>query len=294
MIAVLFDNGGTLTDDPFEDAIAMLRQEHALADLDASGLPRGLSDRFLELWSEENDRHSFPFASHFIQEETWIGRALLRLGEAEGAPDAGDVPDLAPRILRRYRAAVRRLVAAQPQVGPLTNVLRMLKERGCAVGVASNDRTFATRALMAWSGYAPYLDFILVSEELSTASERIEKPDPRFFTKAIERLGERGVAPSRLIYVGDSEANDVATPRALGFTTVRYINPNNPKSRTWLDHSQTTAADFAYRSVGDLAALFAAILDGTSSAARADSLTSPRPRERLVGGDGIEPPTTTE
>lgn len=263
MIAVLFDNGGTLTDDPFEAAIARLRGENGLSDLDAH-LPQELSGRFLDLWCEENDSHSFPFASHYIQEETWIGRALLRLCDAEGAPDPGDVPDLAPRILRRYRAAVRDIVARQPQIGPLIAVLRMLKERGCLVGVASNDRTFATRALMAWTGYAPYLDVILVSEEMSPPTERIEKPDPRFFATALERLARRGMTPDRLIYVGDSEANDVATPRSLGFTTVRYINANNPKSRSWLDHSQTTAADYAYRRVDELPALFASILDGAA------------------------------
>jgi FMN phosphatase YigB (HAD superfamily) len=261
MIAVLFDNGGTLTDDPFEDAIARLRKRNALADLDAH-LPRKLSGRFLDLWCEENDGHSFPFASHFIQEETWIGRALLRLADTEGAPDPGDVPELAPRILRQYRAAVRDLVARQPQIAPLIAVLRMLKERGCLVGVASNDRTFATRALMAWTGYAPYLDVILVSEEMSTPTERIEKPDPRFFAKALERLAARGMTPERVVYVGDSETNDVTAPRALGFTTVRYINANNPRSRSWLDHSQTTAADYAYRRAEELPALFASILDG--------------------------------
>jgi FMN phosphatase YigB (HAD superfamily) len=260
MIAVLFDNGGTLTDDPFEDAIALLRSEDALADLEGGGLPLALCERFLELWSEENNTHSFPFASHFIQEESWIGRALLRLSDAEHRPDPGDVPDLAPRILRRYRAAVRRIVGRQPQVGPLIAVLQKLKAKGCAVGVASNDRTFATRALMAWTGYAPYLDFVLVSEELSTPAERIEKPDPRFFAKALDSLRDRGLTPSRLVYVGDSETNDIAAPRSLGFTTVRYINPNNPKSRSWLDHSETTAADYAYRRVEELPALFDAIL----------------------------------
>lgn len=267
MIAVLFDNGGTLTDDPFEDAIELLRSERVLADLEAAGLPPVLSDRFLDLWCEENDSHSFPFASHFIQEETWIGRALMRLGDAEGRPDPGEVPELAPRILRRYRAVVRRLVAAQPQVGPLIAVLRSLKERGCIVGVASNDRTFATRALMAWTGYASFLDFVLVSEELSTAAERIEKPDPRFFARSLERLGERGMTPSRVVYVGDSEANDISAPRSLGFTTVRYINRNNPKSRAWLDHSQTTAADYVYRSVDELPALFDTILDDLAATA---------------------------
>lgn len=265
MIAVLFDNGGTLTDDPFEDTLALLRRERALAGLD--GLPATLVDRFLAAWSEENDGYSFPFASHFLQEETWISRALLRLADSEGAPDPGDVPDLAPRILRRYRAAARRIVAAQPQLPALRRLLEALKARGCVVAVASNDRTFATRALMAWTGYAPFLDAVLVSEEMSTAAERIEKPDPRFFAKAIDRLGQRGLAPSRLIYVGDSEANDVAAPKALGFTTVRYINPNNPKSRTWLDHSQTTAADYAYRSVDELPALFDAIFEERADAA---------------------------
>ncbi|MCU0895315.1 MAG: HAD family hydrolase [Rhodospirillales bacterium] len=259
MIAVLFDNGGTLTDDPFEETLALLGRERALAGLDA--LPARLVDPFLAAWSEENDGYSFPFASHFLQEETWISRALLRLADRGGAPDPGEVPDLAPRILRRYRAAARRTVAAQPQVPALIRLFQALKARGCLVAVASNDRTFATRALMAWTGYAPFLDAILVSEEMSAPGERIEKPDPRFFAAAIERLQDRGPMATRLIYVGDSEANDVAAPKALGFTTVRYINPKNPKSRTWLDHSQTTAADYAYRSVDELPALFDAILD---------------------------------
>jgi FMN phosphatase YigB (HAD superfamily) len=260
MIVFLFDNGGTLTDDPFAPALELLREERTLDDLAASGLPRAAQEQFLALWAEENDRFSFPFACHFLQEETWIVRALLRVAGPDGPVDSAVVPELAPRILRRYRTAVRAVLAAQPQHRAIAAIMAQLKAAGCAVAVASNDRAFATRAMMAWTGYAPHLDGVVTSEEMSSPHERVEKPAAAFFEKAIERLGAARIVADRVVYVGDSETNDVATPKAMGLTTVRYINQRNPKTRSWLDHTETTQADYCYRTVGEMPALFAAIL----------------------------------
>lgn len=260
MIFFLFDNGGTLIDDPFADALEVLRADGGAADAVARhGLPVTAWAPFLSAWAEENDRHSFPLASHFVQEESWINRALLRLAR-DGILDPGAVPDLAPRILARYRAAARALIVAQPQHATIKALFAGLKAAGHGVGVASNDRTVSTHALMSWTGYAEYLDVIVASEEMSSPDRRIEKPDQLFFIEALAKIGAAGGDVGKVVYVGDSETNDIATPKVMGITTVRYINARNPKSRVWLDHSETTTADYSYSDVGQMPALFATIV----------------------------------
>lgn len=260
MIAVLFDNGGTLTDDPFAATLEQLRDRKAFDDLAALGLPAAAQEPLLAAWAEENDRVTFPFACHYLQEEFWIARALLRCSGPGGPVDPAAVPELAARILRRYRTAARTVLAAQPQHSTVAAVMTQLKHAGCAVGVASNDRAFATPAIVAWTGYDALVDIIVTSEGMSSPAERVEKPDPLFFSRALAMMRAAGIDAERVVYVGDSEVNDVETAKAMGLTTVRYINPLNPRSRAWLDHRTTTAADYSYRGFADMPALFARIL----------------------------------
>ncbi len=260
MIVFLFDNGGTLTDDPFAAALALLRAERGLDDLEAAGLQLAAQEPLLAAWAEENDRVSFPFACHFLQEEFWIARALMRLAAPTGPVDPAAVPELAPRILRRYRTAARGVLAAQPQHPAVAAVMTQLKSAGCAVGVASNDRAFATPAIVAWTGYGNLVDIVVTSEGMSSPRERVEKPDRLFFTRAIETMAAAGIDATHVVYVGDSEANDVETPKAMGFTTVRYINRLNPRARVWLDHRGTTAADYSYETFAEMPGIFVRIL----------------------------------
>jgi len=231
-----------------------------LDDLASAGLPHAAQERLLTAWAEENDRLSFPFACHFLQEEHWVTRALMRLSGPGGPIAPAAVPEIAPRALRRYRSAARRILSAQPQHSTVAAVMTQLKHAGCVVGVASNDRAFATPAIVAYTGYANLVDLVVTSEGMSTPQRRIEKPDPAFFTGTLEALRAAGFAPSRIVYVGDSEANDVETPKAMGWTTVRYINRLNPNARVWLDHRETTAADYSYENFTEMPELFARIL----------------------------------
>lgn len=260
MIVFLFDNGGTLTDDPFAASLSLLRAERRLDDLEASGLTLAAQEPLLAAWAEENDRLSFPFACHFLQEEFWIARALMRLAAPGGLVHPAAVAELSPRILRRYRSAARRVLAAQPQHPTVAAVVTQLKAAGCAVGVASNDRAFATPAIIAWTGYGDLVDIVVTSEGMSSPQVRVEKPDRLFFTRAIETMAAAGIEATRVVYVGDSEVNDIETPKAMGFTTVRYVNRLNPKARVWLDHRETTAADYSYETFAEMPDLFARIL----------------------------------
>jgi FMN phosphatase YigB (HAD superfamily) len=59
-------------------------------------------------------------------------------------------------------------------------------------------------------GLRPYLEFVLDSHDVG-----VEKPDPRIFHKACERLG---LAPKQCVYVGDIYSLDVLGPKRAGIT----------------------------------------------------------------------------
>jgi hypothetical protein len=82
MILLLFDCGGTLVNDPFPSTMRELAN-YSLNDPDLS--ERLVWKSFLEYWKDENATFNFPLASHFLQEELWIIRALGRLAN-ERAP----------------------------------------------------------------------------------------------------------------------------------------------------------------------------------------------------------------
>lgn len=89
--------------------------------------------------------------------------------------------------------------------------LRELSAMGYVLGLISN-----------WEAWLPELLDLLDVTKLFGAivvsgAEGIEKPDPRIFTLALERLG---VEPARAVYVGDSLAHDVEPAVAVGMTGV--------------------------------------------------------------------------
>ena len=169
--------------------------------------------RFLEDWARVNNELNFPFAAHFLQEEAFIWQAILgRIEDVEPAARA-DLPLVLAELLLAYRSLARRAIAEQAHLPALRAMLADLTGRGVVLGVASNDREYATRALLAWSGLAPSFRFVFTSEGLSRRYEGAEKPSPVFF-EAVKR--EAGIAPGqdRCYYVGDDEKRDVETPRA--------------------------------------------------------------------------------
>ena len=93
------------------------------------------------------------------------------------------VPDEVPAALERLRAGGRRLA------------------------VLSNSNGTVSR-LFARLGLASHFDFLLDSWV-----EKVEKPDPRFFTRALERSG---ADPATTLHVGDLYFVDVRGARAAG------------------------------------------------------------------------------
>jgi putative hydrolase of the HAD superfamily len=93
-------------------------------------------------------------------------------------------------------------------------LLRRLRARGLRVALVSNgDGTVAaTLAAIGLCQVGPGAG-VAVDAILDSATVGLEKPDPRLFALALERLG---VAAENAVHVGDSVHADVAGARAAG------------------------------------------------------------------------------
>ena len=90
--------------------------------------------------------------------------------------------------------------------------LSALRARGLHVSIVSNIDDDFLDPMVARSGLDAHLDAWTSSEEARSC-----KPDPGIFRLACEKAG---VAPDRVMFVGDSREADIAGGRALGMTTV--------------------------------------------------------------------------
>lgn len=97
--------------------------------------------------------------------------------------------------------------------------------RGCSgverIGLVTNGPSEVQRHKIELLGIEPYLDFILVSEEVGHW-----KPAPEIFAEAL-RIG--AAAPEETMFIGDSAENDIAGAQASGIAGV-WINPT---AREW-------------------------------------------------------------
>ena len=255
MILILFDNGGTLVTDPFFAVLRELCETWSNAEeaVLRSYFTEDSFVRFVNLWERENAMVDFPFASHFLQEERWIIGALEKLSTTR--LDQAAIPIVSPRVLAIYRARARTVIETQPQLPVIRSALTTLKLMGFdCIAVASNDRDFATRAMLKWAGLDVLFDFILTSEMLSSRTSVIEKPNPEFYRRAEKTIAHSLSISSfeSKIYIGDNEGNDIVVPNSLGYSTVRYFISESSTANQWNDSPSTTSATASYRSPTEL------------------------------------------
>ena len=97
-----------------------------------------------------------------------------------------------------------------------------LRRRGYRMAVISNADGHVER-LLETVGLRPYFEFVLDSSVVG-----IDKPDPRIFHMAAERMG---IEPAEAVYVGDIYEIDVQGARAAGMRAILV----DPLWR-WNDH----------------------------------------------------------
>jgi REG-2-like HAD superfamily hydrolase len=91
------------------------------------------------------------------------------------------------------------------------DLLEDLHERGLKVGIISNWSARLPQ-LLADLGVTRHIDFVLCS-----AIERLEKPDPKLFEKAL-RLAD--VRPDEALHVGDDLEKDLLGARRVGMRSI--------------------------------------------------------------------------
>ena len=109
---------------------------------------------------------------------------------------------------RSYNAPRGLFDVADPVAEP---ALRLVRDRGLTAGVVSNSNG-TLQGLFDRLDPTRFFDHLFDSH-----LEKIEKPDPRFFTLALERSGARA---ERTVHVGDLYHVDVAGARSAGLEAV--------------------------------------------------------------------------
>ena len=131
---------------------------------------------------------------------------LLTLFERAGVP-AGRSDELKAALLELHRRT-HLWGATEPGTA---EALARLKRAGLRLAVVSNSDGRATAALAA-TGLLDAFEFVIDSGEVG-----VEKPDPRIFQIALDRLG---VSATETLYVGDLYEVDVVGARAAGLDVV--------------------------------------------------------------------------
>lgn len=107
-------------------------------------------------------------------------------------------------------------------------VLATLRARGYTVAIFSNWDA-RLHHVVRGHGWTPHLHAVLVSAELGA-----EKPDPRAFLAAAQRLG---VAPAALLHVGDSAVHDAAGAIGAGWSAALVGGAEHPGAAVLRDLS---------------------------------------------------------
>jgi HAD superfamily hydrolase (TIGR01509 family) len=136
-------------------------------------------------------------------DETAVREAEMRARPRLDSFLAGAVRRESADTVARYAALILEGVGA-PAAGAARDALAA---RGFRLGVVSNSNG-SVRALLEAADLAAPLGCVVDSGVVG-----VEKPDPRIFAIAAERLG---VAPAACVYVGDFHSLDVLGARAAG------------------------------------------------------------------------------
>jgi len=209
--AVLFDAGGTLGRLDFEwmaDAVSALGAPMRAATLRAAELEGrrryDASARRPHPVSTPDDPNP-PLGVAGDTHEYFRGTL-----DAAGVP-AGIVPDVLERWFERQRTHGLWLKVMEGAAAALAGVRAL----GLRLAVVSNSDGRAEHHIIDW-GLRDGLEFVVDS-----ALVGVEKPDPRIFRIALDRMG---VAAGRALYVGDIRCVDEVGSRAAGMHFV-LIDP---------------------------------------------------------------------
>jgi epoxide hydrolase-like predicted phosphatase len=109
---------------------------------------------------------------------------------------------------------LKKIVDKYSKVEPVWNILLPeLKKQNYMLAVINNGTGLTLDGFKRKNNFSEYFDIFINSSE-----EKMEKPDPRIYLLACERLG---VAPEECVFIDDMQEN-VSAARKLGMTGFVY------------------------------------------------------------------------
>jgi putative hydrolase of the HAD superfamily len=195
--AVLFDLDGTLYDRD-RLAVELFERQYTAFASELRGISR---ERF------RRDVHAMDDHGHGVKETGYAA-----LVEAWGLDAA-----LAGRLLAHFWDNFDEHCRLDVDT---RDTLAELRRRGLKLGVITNGPGVMQRRKLAMLGLEHAFDAVLVSDE-----ERVRKPDPEIFRRALARLE---VAARRAVFVGDHPVADVDGAHGAGLLAVWKFVPYWP------------------------------------------------------------------
>ena len=196
---VLFDLDGTLLDHRGSVTAALHAWLPTLGAQSSAGL--------IEAWFAAEDRH-FPAwrrgETSFAEQRRRRLRDVLPL-VGHPSDDDAELDRIFEGYLRRYEEAWSLFEDVEP-------TLRALQEEGVGLAVLSNGLDSQQAAKLQRVGLTGRVGPLFTAEGLGVA-----KPDPRAFSQVCEGLG---LAPGRVLHVGDLYEVDVLAARRAGLAAV--------------------------------------------------------------------------
>jgi putative hydrolase of the HAD superfamily len=163
----------------------------------------------------------------FADREAFVAAILERFPPRDGL-DAAEARRRALALLDEEIASARAEPAARSLLG-------FLRRRGFALALLTNSAS-PYREPFARSELAEAFDHVLFSCDLGA-----KKPAPASYRAALEALS---VAPEEAIMLGDSLANDVTAPRALGLAALRLGEGGSRfEDLAWIDGLERGAGE---------------------------------------------------
>ncbi|HET8874403.1 MAG TPA: HAD family hydrolase [Gaiellaceae bacterium] len=203
--AVLFDWGGTLMDDEWDEAIALEGHTAGLQAMQREGLPDAEAfGRFLT-------EHEAELFSPGGEDEVDIAAVMTRSFQRQGV-------DLTDDDVRLFLQATHNVWSSHWALGASTHaLLEALRGRGLKLAVVSNTASpeWLLRPALERQGIRDRVDAIVLSSEVGK-----RKPHPAIFQRA---LSELGVAPDEALFVGDRLREDVFGASRVGMKTMQAL-----------------------------------------------------------------------
>ena len=202
--SVFFDVGQTLLLPALPEPVAFFEEAARSGVVIDLALIEACIPRMYEYYEEFYEQDNSFWADDERAVAIWIEMygylcSLLGIDAAKGG-------EISRNVHRRYFDA-----ESWKPFDDVFPTLERLKSQGICMGLISNwDSTLA--GIIEGLGLAPYFEVMLIS-----ATERLHKPMPEMFLRALERMG---VTPSEAMHVGDHLIADVEGSRAVGMTPV--------------------------------------------------------------------------